>query len=259
MSLKYYSEWKPIQAHVGVNADGYAGPLTRAAVAKAIGSNDNWYSIQCTVGTSVDGIPGPNTIKAISIALGLEDKHIDAGRLHVAIDIGHAHKTGSTGNGLEEHAVNVIVCDHLKEMLRNNGYAVTVVDFPDKNNSEDLNSTISYLNSIDYSCAISLHSDWAANEEAKGGHTIIAKGDTVSKDLAHCISKGLVQLLPGRAAAIEERTDLGILNRTKKKPVVLCEGGFITNVHDSTIMRDHPELIAKAYCDGISDYFIIKG
>lgn len=246
--------WRPIQQEIGVSVDGKAGDNTRKALAARLGCPNDWYSIQAAVGASIDGVPGPNTIKAIRVALGL-DCATENGQKHVVIDIGHADGTGSSGHGLEEHAVNVVIADHLKNMLRDAGYKVTVIDYPEKSNTDDLNQTVKYLNGISYDLAVSLHSDCVESKSACGGHVCYKAGDDVSKKLAWDIAMPLAALLPGRANKVEGRTNLAVLNKPTQRPVVLCEGGFISNTRDAAVMRDHPEKIAEAYFTGIQSHF----
>lgn len=250
-SLKYDSRWKPIQRKVGVNDDGLPGKLTLNAIAKELDVIPNWHAVQCACGTDVDGIPGPKTISAISDRLHLTIADDDE---HIVIDIGHADGTGARGNGLEEHAVNVIIATHLQSMLHAKGYSVTVIDFPEQSNRDDLNSSIRRLNEISYDCAISLHSDASDNTTARGGHVIYRQNDQQSFILAAHIAEPLSELLPGRSNVIVARNNLGILNQAKRSPIVLCEGGFITNEHDAGIMKDRPEDIARAYFTGIHSY-----
>ncbi|MBT9449986.1 N-acetylmuramoyl-L-alanine amidase [Akkermansia glycaniphila] len=171
--------------------------------------------------------------------------------MNIAIDIGHANGTGAVGNGLEEHAVTSIIAPLLANRLRKSGHTVDIIDYPDKNNTDDLNATVRAVNAGEYGLCISLHCDSASTTEARGAH--VCYTSPKGKELAESIAWHLCPLLPGRADATVRRTNLAILNQTR--PVsVLCECGFITNPGNAALMQNNPDTIAKAIADGITDH-----
>ena len=76
--------------------------------------------------------------------------------MNIALDIGHDNNTGSRGNGLEEHATDKTIADHLAPMLRTQGQAVTVIDFPRMDNDDDLAATVRAINAGGYDISLSL-------------------------------------------------------------------------------------------------------
>lgn len=65
---------KRIQETLGLKQDGFIGPITRAAIAKDLGlENDSIKSIQRAVGVEDDGEIGPITLNAIANAIGVRD------------------------------------------------------------------------------------------------------------------------------------------------------------------------------------------
>lgn len=171
--------------------------------------------------------------------------------MKIAIDIGHASGTGARGNGLEEHAVAKEITRYLSGVLRLLGHTVTVIDYPDRSNSDDLNATIREANKGGYDVGISIHCDCSDNPDAKGAHVCYLS--TGGKRLADAIAYRLCSLLPGRAEKTVKRENLAVLKRTN--PVwVLCECGFISNEHDAAYMRDVPQSISQQIVLGIGDY-----
>ena len=192
---------------------------------------------------------------------------------HIIIDIGHARGTGARGNGLEEHARCELIAAHLSDNLRAAGYAVTVLDYPDRTNSADLVATVKAANGISNAAfGISLHMDAAskvvgyvdavdedgipykkpiiaADPEPHGAHVCYVSA--TGKRMAECIAMFLCPLLPGRANKTVKRSDLYILKNTRA-PWVLCECGFITHRGDAAT---DPERVAACIAAGVRIYF----
>lgn len=173
--------------------------------------------------------------------------------MKIAIDIGHANHTGATGNGLEEHEIAARIGNFTALLLRTNGREVNVIDYPQESNSTDLNKTIIAANMGCYDFGVSIHCDASDNKEAKGASVLFYPGSVQGSKLAVCVAEPLCRMLPGRANSVISRPGLAVLKKTKS-PWVLVECGFITNKHDSVILRDHPEQIANAIKDGILSY-----
>lgn len=171
--------------------------------------------------------------------------------MKIALDIGHANGTGARGNGLEEHEVATRITQALNQILKGSGHDVTVIDFPHLSNADDLNETIKAANMGDYDIGVSVHCDCSDNADAHGGHVcyLSEKG----RRLANTIAEHINRLFPGRAEKTVKRANLAVLNKTN--PVwVLVECGFISNVNDSSVMRDRPDKIAEHIAAGIQDY-----
>lgn len=176
----------------------------------------------------------------------------------IIVDIGHADRTGASGNGLEEHAVNVEIAKHLVARLEKAGLKVVRLDFPDESNARDLEKTVAAANRVDAVLGISLHSDSADSAKAHGGHAEYNKGSVKGKRLATCVGKRLAKLLPGRAEIVRSRPNatqgsLMVLRETRAV-WVLVEGGFISNVEDAEVMHNAPDMLAEVYAQGILDY-----
>ena len=175
---------------------------------------------------------------------------------HFILDIGHANGTGarSLNKAHEEHNLVTRIVSAAKSLLEGKGHTVTVLDFPEKNNTQDLNSTITAANAVvGATCGISFHMDAAESESAKGAH--VCYYSTNGQKVATAIANKIITLLPGRANKTVKRDNLAVLKKTKPT-WVLVECGFITNPHDCTIAVEHPEWIAKEIVDGLLSYYV---
>lgn len=151
---------------------------------------------------------------------------------------------------MEEHARCEIIATFLAARLRNDGYAVTVLDYPDSTNSADLVATVKAANGISRAAfGISLHMDAASRPEPHGAH--ICYVSNTGKRMAESIARWLCTLLPGRASKTVKRGDLYILKQTRA-PWVLVECGFITNPEDA---ETEPRQIAECIAAGVRHYF----
>lgn len=172
--------------------------------------------------------------------------------MHIIIDIGHANGTGARGNGREEHALCAAIAKRLQAALQQAGHAVSLLDFPERSNTDDLRLTIAAANAISGArLGISLHCDASDNRRAHGAHVCYCSES--GKTAARCIAASLCRLLPGRAESVVRRANLAILKETSA-PWALCECGFVTHAGDSALQQNSPESIARAIAQGISDY-----
>lgn len=249
-----------IQKAVGTTPDGIVGPKTLSAVCTHIGATYSpntkqaWENIQRKLnskgaGLIVDGIYGNKTADALLAALNGTCSKAKT----IIIDIGHANGTGSRGFGREEHASNVIVAQHLQQQLSAAGVNVVVLDFPEKDNTTDLNLTKSTANQIGADLLISLHHDASDSPSAKGAHVIYYRDS--SRKYAEAVAKPLAELFPGRAEKVVQRSNLAILK--VNFDAILCESGFITNEHDWSIQKNHPEQIAQSIVSGLKSSGLI--
>lgn len=172
----------------------------------------------------------------------------------IAIDIGHAYKTGARGNGYDEHEMCAILAKAVKaslEKFKTQTFTADIIDFPGKSNTGDLTATVSAINAGGYDASVSLHMDAASTPNAHGAHVcyISAKG----KKLAEEIALRLCPQMPGRANKTVKRDNLYVLKHTK--PVaVLVECGFITNPGDAKWVAENPDKVALPIALGIAAF-----
>lgn len=169
--------------------------------------------------------------------------------MKIAIDIGHAHASGATGNGLQEHEV----CTGLARLLADylgNAHTVRVVDYPAESNAADLRHTVEAVNAWRAELCISLHCDCSANTSARGAHCIYTSA--AGEVYAEPIARHLCPIMPGRANKTVKRGNLYILNNTRC-PAVLVECGFLSNSKDADMLRHEGYRIARAISVGVQD------
>lgn len=171
--------------------------------------------------------------------------------MHIIIDIGHAKGTGARGHGREEHAQSVETASAVRAALVRRGYKVSIIDFPEKSNRDDLNMTVYTANNMQADLGVSLHMDASDNKAACGAHVCYASAK--GQQAAGCIANRICDMLPGRASKTVKRKDLFVLNQTKAV-WVLVELGFITNAHDLGVVENEREQLAERLAAGISDY-----
>jgi N-acetylmuramoyl-L-alanine amidase len=175
----------------------------------------------------------------------------------VAIDVGHARRTGAVGNGYEEHEMCKKLALELKRALERfelDAFEADVIDFEHLSNDADLAATVKAVNAGNYDVCVCLHMDHDDSPQPHGAHVcyVSAKG----KALATEIALRLCPQMPGRAEQVRRRAGLYVLRKTK--PVaVLVECGFISNEGDAQWVYEHPEHVAlsialgvAAWCDG---------
>ena len=173
----------------------------------------------------------------------------------IAIDIGHANKTGARGNGYEEHEMCKVLAEELKnalECFKVQQFQADIIDFPTQSNSGDLSTTVKAINAGGYDASVSLHMDAASVPTAHGAH--VCYYSTSGKVLANEIALRLCPQLPGRANKTVKRDNLYVLKKTK--PVaVLVECGFITNPSDAAWVKHNPDKVALSIALGIAAFF----
>lgn len=190
----------------------------------------------------------------------------------IAIDIGHANRTGTITNGADEHEEsrhNAAVLKSILESYQTARFEVDIIDFPAETNTGDLNKTIRAINAGHYDLAISLHCDSSTNPSARGAHvchhrTYHADGSYTDspggKTLAKEIAARLCPIMPGRANKVQARPDhdlnlssLAILRQTNPT-AVLVEVGFLSNDEDLERLRALRYELMRATALGITAY-----
>lgn len=182
-----------------------------------------------------------------------------AEKIKIAIDVGHARRTGAVGNGRTEHAMCVRVAEEMKAKLESfklPEFEADIIDFPELSNSEDLAATVHAVNAGGYAASVSLHMDWDDSPQAHGAHVCYVS--SAGKKLAGEIALRLCPQMPGRAEQLVRRPGLYVLRKTR--PVaVLVECGFITNEGDAQWVAENPERVALSIALGVAAFFDGKG
>jgi len=172
----------------------------------------------------------------------------------VAIDVGHARRTGSKGNGYEEHEECKVLARELKKALESfvvDRYEADIIDFEHLENDEDLAATVHAVNRGGYDVSVSLHMDHYDDADAHGAHVCYVSAN--GKKLAREIALRLCPQMPGRAEQLVRRPGLHVLRKTE--PVaVLVECGFISNEGDAKWVHENPDKVALSIALGVAAY-----
>lgn len=173
----------------------------------------------------------------------LEDKGIT-----VFIDPGHGGSDGGAIgiDGTYEKDVTLSVALKLKSMFVNAGINVLMTrdrDYdlaPDGSRNQkrdDIHKRVKLINESDADFYISIHANSFPSSKVYGAQTFYKQNESLSRDLAVCIQESiLINLLNTKRVA---KTILGIyLVDHVKKPGVLVEVGFLSNLEELQLLRD---------------------
>lgn len=188
--------------------------------------------------------------------------------LKIFIDEGHNFSgadTGATGYGLREQDITHLVGMKLGKLFEAIGLEVKhsrptlSTNLGTGSVASSVAARYTMANDWDAALFISLHTDATASCLPKGAHVCVysKKTGVVSNSVAEKIINELLRIgLEGRSVLVQERKDLSVLENTKM-PAVLVEMGFITNEHNSTMLRDNPDKIAQAIFNGVCECYNI--
>ena len=187
--------------------------------------------------------------------------------IKIFIDEGHNFSgadTGAIGYGLREQDITYIVGSKLGKLLENNGIEVKhsrtalSANVGDGTLSSSISKRYKMANDWKADYFISLHCDATPSSKARGSHICVYSLKGNAQKMAQAINPHLLGIgLEGRSVLISERNDLGVLKNTNM-PAILIEMGFITNEHNSNLMKNHPDKLAEAICSGICEFLKIK-
>lgn len=179
----------------------------------------------------------------------------------IYIDQGHNPQNpnaGAEGNGLREQDITYEIGQRLSQILRSEGYETrlsrpTPTTQLGTSNATSLAARVNDANAWGADYFISLHTNAAAAESARGSEAYVYRRGSAAFSLAEDILTGLANTtgLPTRGVFL--RPSLYVLRKTTM-PAVLVELGFITNPEDAELMSERPYLFARGIADGINEY-----
>jgi len=264
---------KAVQNAVGVDADGVAGPKTRAAIAKKLNAGNSPKAIQTAVGVDADGDLGPKSWEAIykKIAGAAPEPPApekpspkpaaspagakgDLTGKQIAVVVGH--EPGGGANGEREY--NKVVAKHMRDLLEAQGATVFLYEHKTKAYGQRQNEMAAAVKAKLPKCwaTIELHYDDVDSPDANGHHFQYLK----TKALAVAIRDEFEKRFPGKKA----RQDKGIfMNENengsgflKKAPGAAClvEPFFRSNPAEWAFFSKLHREVAEAYCVGIANF-----
>ncbi len=186
--------------------------------------------------------------------------------IKIFIDQGHNPKNpnaGAEGNGLKEQDITYKIGVKLAQLLDSDTkYEARLSrNSPDEqlgtSNSTSLAARVNAANKWGADYFISLHTNASSSQTATGVESYAFSRSSSGFKLGESIVNSISRETGFRNRGTFPRPSLYVLKNTKM-PATLIEMGFITNVQDSELMNEKPELFANAIYQGIKD-FICNG
>ena len=168
----------------------------------------------------------------------------------IFVNAGHAVNGtdyGACGNGLREAEVNKKIAIKLCELLMNDNHSVTYFQ-----QTKSVNDVWQFENKSSYDITISVHCN-SFNSTSQGHEVLYYPTPSNGQKLAQAIQTELVKTVGLRDRGVKPRKDLCVLTYTKSI-VVIVETAFISNPNEAKILKEKPELFAKAIAEGVKNY-----
>lgn len=235
--------------------DGYFGPRTLAAL----------KSFQSTYGLVADGICGPLTWAALERALEVSR---NSGRLRgitIALDAGHGGKEPGAISpwGDKEKDFTLPITLKIRDYLERYGARVILTRYGDYSPGwdwwqpvDELLARVSLANSNAADVFVSIHCNaYPKDPTVSGVMAFYRAGSAESVRLARNLA-GTVARTSGLELLGVQEGPYYVLNHTYM-PAVLMELGFMTNWHDVTLLRQNwfQDVLAQGIVQGILSYF----
>ena len=168
----------------------------------------------------------------------------------ILVNAGHAVNGtdyGACGNGLREAEVNKKIAIKLCELLMNDNHSVTYFQ-----QTKSVNDVWQFENKSGYDITISVHCN-SFNSSSQGHEVLYYPTPSNGQKLAQAIQTELVKTVGLRDRGVKPRKDLCVLTYTKSIAVIV-ETAFISNPNEAKILKEKPELFARAIADGVKNY-----
>lgn len=166
----------------------------------------------------------------------------------ILINAGHGGTDVGAVNGkLYERDVNKKIAIKLCELLMNENHIVTYFQ-----QTKSVNDVWQFENKGGYDLIISVHCN-SFNSTSCGHEVLYHTPSTRGKKLAQAIQTSLVKTVELRDRGVKPRTDLCVLKRTKAV-AALVETAFISNPNEAKMLKETPDIFAKAIAEGVKNY-----
>lgn len=168
----------------------------------------------------------------------------------ILVNAGHAvngSDYGACGNGLREAEINKKIAIKLCEILMNDNHSVTYFQ-----QTKSVNDVWQFENKSSYDITISVHCN-SFNSTANGHEVLYYPTPSHGQKLAQAIQTQLVKQVGLRDRGVKPRKDLCVLTRTKSIAVIV-ETAFISNPNEAKLLKENPDLFAKAIAIGVQNY-----
>lgn len=183
--------------------------------------------------------------------------------IKIFIDQGHNPGTinaGSSGNGLEEQAVNYEVGMMLAQLLRTNPNfrVMTSRNDPEEvlgyDQASSLRTRVAMANEWPADYFISIHCNWNMNPNINGTEVYIYQYNSQANWLAQDVLNAVVSEVGTKNNLVRANPTLYVLRRTTM-PAILVELAYLSNESDAQKLKDNPQGFAQGIYNGILKYF----
>lgn len=183
--------------------------------------------------------------------------------IKIYIDQGHNPvnpNAGAEAYGLREQDLVFEIGVQLADLLRANGNFEVMLsrETPDEmigaSNAESLQIRVNEANSWPANFYISLHTNASPNPVATGTEALAYSRASQGYVMGEHITQWVSRLTGLQNRGVFLRPGLYVLRATNM-PAVIAELGFITNLHDATLMSQQPDLFAMALYRAILQYY----
>ena len=166
----------------------------------------------------------------------------------ILVNAGHGGKDcGACANGLREVDINKKIAMKLCDYLMEDGHSITYFQ-----QTNSVNDVWKFENKCSYDLTISVHCN-SYNSTSHGHEVLYYPSPSHGQKLAQAIQTELVKTVGLRDRGVKPRKDLCVLTYTKSIAVIV-ETAFISNPNEAKILKEKPELFAKAIAEGVKNY-----
>jgi len=180
----------------------------------------------------------------------------------IFISAGHdGTSTGVSGNGIQEHVLNLSVAKALEVLCLNANFLVRTARVGHERVTLERRTNLA--NAWGASILIDIHHNGHAAASARGMEIIYSVRAPESKILAERVQAEFVRQFPTMSnRGIKTRIAAGgrdhfhMLRASNARAAIITECGFISSTHDAAVLRrvNFPSLQAQAIFDGIMKY-----
>ncbi len=181
----------------------------------------------------------------------------------IVVDAGHGgFDPGTIGvTGTEEDGLNLLVANHLRELLESNGAKVIMTRTNENAIAEtkdaDMAKRRQIITDSGSDIVVSIHMNAFSDSSVSGPLVIFMQGSVKGEKLATSIQQNLLDELAPEQQNSARSGDLYIL-RSGWQPCVIVECGYLSNEKEEQLLvqDDYQRKLAEAICGGINYYFL---
>lgn len=169
----------------------------------------------------------------------------------IVIDAGHGgHDAGAVYEEIHEKEITLAIANKIKEMNLHSNTEIVLTR--DTDQFTTLEERISFINSLNPSCVISLHVNMSKNEASRGMELYVTSEEHL-KDQSLQLALKIQEKLKRESSEIKIKNAGFVLLKKVNHPVAMIELGFLSNAEDRAYLTsEHGQTeIAKAILETI--------